>query len=113
MAGNSDLMSIIKALETIAYKGKIEITLHLGDPTEIVAALRADLMSALKAVGTSPPKKVTETSPPENTEQVAWRPKQWAEAVGLSHRTIWNIIAAHEVETMRYGNMVLITTPPA
>lgn len=45
-------------------------------------------------------------------EKFGWRIKEWGDAVGLKRSTVYKIIDANEVETVKLRRARVITTPP-
>jgi hypothetical protein len=53
------------------------------------------------------------TQPKPAIPRVGWRPNEWADSFGCCTATVWNLIAAKELDTVKIGGMRIITTSPA
>ncbi|HVO04726.1 MAG TPA: hypothetical protein VMT54_21195 [Candidatus Cybelea sp.] len=49
---------------------------------------------------------------PTKSERIAWSPKDWGAAIGVSHTTVYQLIADQKVRSVKLGGKRLITTPP-
>ena len=53
--------------------------------------------------------KDTDTSP----AKVGWRPMEWADAVGLCRASVYNLLAAGSIDSVKIGAARVIITSPA
>jgi hypothetical protein len=46
-------------------------------------------------------------------EKAGWRPREWARAAGLSRASVYNLLAAKQIASVKYGGARIIVTTPA
>jgi hypothetical protein len=49
---------------------------------------------------------------PDTVKKAGWRIPEYKHATGLSRSTIYNLLAAGEIESVKRGASRIITTPP-
>ena len=49
---------------------------------------------------------------PRDDAQFGWKPERWARAVDLSRASVYNLLAAKRITSVKYGKSRLITTTP-
>ena len=54
-----------------------------------------------------------EGAPSTGSAKVGWRPAEWAEAVGLCRATVYNLLAAGSIDSVKIGTARVIVTSPA
>jgi hypothetical protein len=72
---------------------------HLRPALDLISAGEARAAAKRQAIPTLPAKV-----------KVGWRVKEWSEAVGLSHSTVYDIIG--ELKTVKIGSIRIILTTP-
>ena len=50
---------------------------------------------------------------PASVAKVGWRPAEWGEAVGLCRASVYNLLAARAIESVKIGAARVITTAPS
>lgn len=45
-------------------------------------------------------------------DKIAWTVKEWRDATGLSHTTVYELFKTDTIESVKYGGKRLITTNP-
>ena len=49
---------------------------------------------------------------PTKGRKIGWRVKEWAEAVGISRASVYELIASKEIDSVKFGGARIIRTQP-